>query len=312
VDLDQVRAFLVLGEELSFVRTAERMCLSPSRVSRLIAALEREIGGALFERSSRRVRLTPLGVAFDTRARPACDALLAARDAAIEQAREVGGDLRIGVTQTTDSPAVFALAQAFNRKYPACTVRVLEIDPVDPYGPLRGGEIDVLCNWLAVDEPDLRTGPVLEVRDRVLLVGRGHRLAGRASVSAEELADERVQRMIVETFPPSILEAIIPARAPSGRLIPTGKDVTSLAEALLEVTAGHCVRPTVTGIPRWTREDVIQVPITGLPPLPLGLIWVTARENATIRALAQVAEAAAATAIRHRPPGARHPMASGR
>jgi DNA-binding transcriptional LysR family regulator len=60
VNLDQVRAFLALTEELNFSRTAERILVSQSRVSRLIASLEAEIGASLFERTSRRVRLTPL------------------------------------------------------------------------------------------------------------------------------------------------------------------------------------------------------------------------------------------------------------
>ena len=47
----------------------------------------------------------------------------------------------------------------------------------EPYAALRRGEIDVLVNWLAVDEPDLTAGVVIEHRDRVLAVGRGHRLA---------------------------------------------------------------------------------------------------------------------------------------
>jgi hypothetical protein len=39
----------------------------------------------------------------------------------------------------------------------------------------------------------------------------------------------------------------------------------------------------------FTRDDIALVPITDLPPLPLGLIWVTAHENARIRALVQTA-----------------------
>jgi len=59
--LAQAEAFLVLCDELHFGRTAERLFLSQARVSRLIASLEAEVGGALFERTSRRVRITPLG-----------------------------------------------------------------------------------------------------------------------------------------------------------------------------------------------------------------------------------------------------------
>lgn len=88
----------------------------------------------------------------------------------------------------------------------------------DPYGPLRGGEVDVVVNWLAVDEPDLTVGPVIDYRDRVLAVGSGHRLAGRDSVAAEELADEETHEL-PPSFPAALGDAIIPRFTPSGRPI---------------------------------------------------------------------------------------------
>ncbi len=289
MDLDQVRAFLVLSEELSFGRTAERIYVSQPQVSRMVAALEREIGGALFERTSRRVALTPLGTALEARLRPAFDALLAAREAAIAQAREVGGDLRIGVTQTSDCPAVARLVDAFEYRHPGCTATMVEVSWLSPYGPLRDSKVDVLCNWLAVDEPDLRTGPAIDVRDRVLLVGRGHWLASRAAVSAEVLAEDAV-RALRMPCPRALAEAILPSRTPTGRPVRFGPETESIPEMGGEIASGRCVMPTVAGIARWAgRDDIVQVPVTGLPPIPLGLIWVAAQENATIRALAQVA-----------------------
>ena len=56
MDTAEIEVFLVLAEELHFGRTAERLRLPQPRVSRLVAALERRAGGALFERTSRRVR----------------------------------------------------------------------------------------------------------------------------------------------------------------------------------------------------------------------------------------------------------------
>jgi DNA-binding transcriptional LysR family regulator len=290
VDLDQIRTFLVLSEELSFGRTAARVYVSQPRVSRMVAALEREIGGALFERTSRHVAMTPLGTALEAQLRPAYDALLAAREAIIAQAREVGAELRIGVTQTSDCPAVARLADAFERRHPGCAVKMVEINWTSPYGPLRDGEVDILCNWLAVDEPDLHIGPVIDLRERVLLVGRGHRLAKRTSVSAEVLADSTVQALRMPC-PPALAEAILPSRTPSGRPVHLCGLVTeSIPEMGGEIASGRCVMPTVVGIARWAgRDDIIQVPITDLPPIPLGLIWVAARENARTRALAQAA-----------------------
>ena len=61
VELREVRVFLVLCDELHFGRTADRMHLSQTRVSQLVRLLERKLGAQLFERTSRRVALTPAG-----------------------------------------------------------------------------------------------------------------------------------------------------------------------------------------------------------------------------------------------------------
>lgn len=64
-----------LAEELHFGRTAERMMLSTARVTQTVQAFERRIGGRLFDRTSRRVGLTPLGHSLVAELRPAFDAL---------------------------------------------------------------------------------------------------------------------------------------------------------------------------------------------------------------------------------------------
>jgi hypothetical protein len=60
-DGNELRTFLTLADELHFARAAERLRLTPSRASQLIRKLESRIGAPLFDRTSRRVQLTPLG-----------------------------------------------------------------------------------------------------------------------------------------------------------------------------------------------------------------------------------------------------------
>ena len=64
MDVAHGEAFLALADELHFGRAADKLRVTQPRVSQLIAVLEREIGGKLFERTSRRVALTPLGEQF--------------------------------------------------------------------------------------------------------------------------------------------------------------------------------------------------------------------------------------------------------
>jgi len=180
------------------------------------------------------------------------------------------------------------LAEAFEARHPDSRAVLDVVSNFDPYSALRRGELDVLVNWLAVDEPDLTAGPVLEHRDRVLAVARADPLADRASVTLEDLADREVAQM-TPSFPPALTDAIFPPRAPSGREIRRGPAVRSIHELVSLVVRGQIVHPTASGIPMFTRDDIALIPIIGLPPLPLGLIWVTAHENARIGALAEIA-----------------------
>lgn len=295
MELEQIQAFLTLTEELHFGRTAERMYSSQPRVSRLIASLETEIGAALFQRTNRRVRLTPLGVELESRLRPAYAELLAARDAARRSARDTAGPLRVAFTSTTEGPGLTRLFEVFCRQHPDCEIVPVEVSMVDPYGPLRLGEADVLYNWLVGAEPGFTMGPVLEYQDRVLAVARGDPLAGLDAISADQLATRAVPR-VPDAFPRAILDAFYPPRTPSGDPIPRTRLAHTHVEALALVAQGLVVHPTVTQVAaKLVRDDIALVPITDLPPLPLGLLWFTACENARIRAFAQTAAELART-----------------
>ena len=61
MELRDLRFFVAVGEELHFARAAERLHIVPAAVSQHIRALEEELGLTLFERTSRKVALTPAG-----------------------------------------------------------------------------------------------------------------------------------------------------------------------------------------------------------------------------------------------------------
>src|SRR5215211_9311710 len=79
VELRDLRVFLTLADELHFRRTAERLDLTPSRVSQTIRELEQKLGAQLVHRTSRRVRLTAFGERLRSEARPAYEELPGSR-----------------------------------------------------------------------------------------------------------------------------------------------------------------------------------------------------------------------------------------
>jgi DNA-binding transcriptional LysR family regulator len=62
VDLDRLKSFVAVGEELHFTRAAQnRLHVSQPWLSRSVKSLEQKLGVQLFERHSRHVELTPPG-----------------------------------------------------------------------------------------------------------------------------------------------------------------------------------------------------------------------------------------------------------
>jgi DNA-binding transcriptional LysR family regulator len=287
--VDEMKVFLALAEELHFGRTAERLYLPQPRVSRLIVSLEREVGGTLFERSTRRVRLTPLGRDLRDRLRPAYQEMLRALAAAKAAAQAPDGVLRIGFTASTEGQALNRLVGTFTRNYPTCHIEFCEAALFDPYRDLRGGEIDVLVNWSLRGEPDLTYGPLIDLQERVLLVAADHPVASKDSVSVEILADFELAS-VPPTLPESIRDTFIPPATPAGKPTRRTVPIQSMSEAIALIASGRIAHPTVTSMAeKLHRADIALVSIHDLPPVPLGLVWCTAHENARIRAFADTA-----------------------
>src|SRR5438105_5456882 len=127
VELRQVRTFLTLADELHYGRTAERLGVTSSRVSQSIRGFEALVGGRLFDRTSRRVRLTPLGEQLRRAMAPAYEALEAAFLAGREAATGVAGVLRIGMySRGAAGPHLFDIISAFHERHPACRVELID------------------------------------------------------------------------------------------------------------------------------------------------------------------------------------------
>jgi DNA-binding transcriptional LysR family regulator len=291
MDLDQIRIALVLGEELHFGRTASRLHISQPRVSQRLAALERELGGMLFDRTSRRVRLTPLGVRFRDEVGTAYEQLLAAGQSVRDAGRRLAGEIRIGFTPTTGGRALANFVRAFERRHPDVSATYREVPFARPYDDLRTGEIDVLLMWrTGAADSDLTEGPTIDRQERVAVMAVDHPLAGRRSISTLEV-DRWSQP--VGFSPPHVVDTIIPPTNVEGIPIPRVRVETSIitmGEYVAHIARHSLVHLTVRSLSEVVnRDDLIYVPINDLPPVDLCLVWCTSHESATIRAAAAVA-----------------------
>lgn len=290
MEFRQLECFVVLSEELHFARAAERLYLSPGRVSQLVRELETSIGARLFERTSRRVRLTPLGERFLTDLRPAYEGLHGAVDRARAAARSVYGVLRVGFLGTP-TEAVTGAVMAFELGHPECAVELVEVPMSDPFGKLRAGLVDVSFTLLPVDEPDLATGAGLNRVPMKLALSPRHEFAGRAAIDVEELAGLPLVGLDGPA-PRRWRELTAPSVTPGGLPIPSAGTVSTSQEGLTQVALnrGGMLFCTPTAAYHG-RDDVLFVPVTGLPSSVLGLVWLREGRTAAVRAFNEVAVA---------------------
>ncbi|MFI6055332.1 LysR family transcriptional regulator [Streptomyces violascens] len=287
MELRDIEIFLTLAEELHFGRTAERLHVSPARVSQAIKKQERAIGAELFERTSRAVRLTTVGERLRDDLRPVYRGLQQSLERARAAAQGKTDILRIGM-MPSNAHDLRAYWDAFRSRHPEWGLRIRHNGFIDPFAPLRAGDIDLLVSWTPVEEPDLTVGPVLFTEHRVALAARDHILADRTSVSVEVLGDHGV------IGPPTPLpdyweDAFIPFRTPRGRPIERNHTAGNLDELYAIVAAGDAVNSLGAHVTRYyTRPDIVYLPLHDAPRLHWSLVWRTGAENDLVRAFVQV------------------------
>jgi DNA-binding transcriptional LysR family regulator len=285
----EIEAFLTLADELHFGRTAERLHVSTARISQAIKTLERRVGAPLFERTSRRVALTPLGRRLHEDLRPAYQRIQEGLERAIAAGRGVDGVLRVGFVNAAAGRLILLVADGFRARHPRCAVEIREVQVGDCLVALRAGEIDVLLATFPIEEADLTTGSVLLSEPRVLAVSSRHPFARRESVSLEDLARDEVLRAPCSDL--GYWEAArVPERTPGGRRIERGQVTVTFQEMLTLIGAGRGVYPVGAHATRYyTRPDVTYVPFRDAPPLEWGLIWRTSAETSRVRAFDEAA-----------------------
>ena len=103
---------------------ADALHLSQSAVSQQIAALELDLGGPLFDRSRRRVRLTPAGAALLDRVDGVLAAVSETRRAVAAARGAVEGDLRVAASRTVGTYFLPQPLAALGRRHPSLQLRV--------------------------------------------------------------------------------------------------------------------------------------------------------------------------------------------
>lgn len=190
MELRQLEYFVAVAEERHFTRAAGRMRVAQSGLSASIRSLERELGAALFLRSTRSVELTDAGRALLVEAKQALGTVVAAREAVAAVQGLLRGRLAIGMLQCLGLMNLSAALAEFHHAHPDVEIRLRQSDSAEMIAQVRTGDLDLAF----VSVPDVRPHGVtlapLATEPMTLACSAGHPLAERESVTLGELEDQ--------------------------------------------------------------------------------------------------------------------------
>ncbi len=255
MELRHLRYFVSVAEELHFGRAAQRLFIAQPPLSQQIQQLERELGVALFARTSRRVQLTPAGSAFLAEARQILASVEAAAETAKRAARGETGWLGIGFAASATYDLLPAVLHDFRAAFPEVALSLQELNAVEQGSALREKIIHVGFARPYALEPEAVIHAVQREPFLVALPDT-HRLTRSASLRLPALADE-----LFISFPeapkPSYAEVVRRACEDAGFTPHVVQEVREMQTALSLIAAGFGIALLPASVKHLHRDGVV-------------------------------------------------------
>jgi DNA-binding transcriptional LysR family regulator len=259
----ELRYFVAVADELHFGRAAQRLGIAQPPLSRAIRQLERRLGVALLERTSRTVALTEAGSVLLREGRAALDAI----DAADRRTRRAalvanGHPGLVLVTKAGASNELLSkLLEAYAAEPGAVTVDVVLCGIAEQERLLRDGRADVALlhrpfdSTTGFDTEDLRT------EGQVAVLPAGHPLAGRAHLRMADVA--ALPGLPTPRWPGP------DGNYPDG----PGLQVRDLAQLHQLISLGRASAVLPESCRADLRGDLAAVPVLDAPPVTTVIAW---------------------------------------
>jgi DNA-binding transcriptional LysR family regulator len=281
LDLRLVRYFTVVADHLHFGRAAAALCIAQPSLSRQIRRLEQQLGARLLDRTPQGTRLTEAGEVF----LPLAKALLRSAAQAAARTRAAAEPSRITIGFTTGiivTPAVREL----RHRHPDADVHPLHLAWTERRAALLDHRVDATVTRLPFPTDQLHV-TVLYDEPRVLLMPLDHRLAGKESVTLDDIADEPLLRVPDPAW--NAFWRIDPR--PDGSPAPDGPLAEALEDKLELIAAGQAMMISAGLRSHSLRPDLTTVPLHGVEPSHVVLATRAGDRNRLVAAFRKAAEA---------------------
>jgi DNA-binding transcriptional LysR family regulator len=186
ITITQLRAFIAVVEGGSVTAAADELVVTQPSVSSALAALARELGCELFERSGRGIQLNDAGRAFAPYARDVLGLLSRGRDAAREAEADAGRRVRIAAVTTAAESFVPPLMRAFSDEHPETELTLVVGNHETVLEQVLGHAVDVAITGRPPADERLIAEPLRD-NEIACIAAPDDPAVGRGAVAASEL-----------------------------------------------------------------------------------------------------------------------------
>jgi len=247
MDLRQLKYFVTVAEELSFVRAAQRLHMSQPPLSQQIKALEEDLGVELLFRTRREVKLTDAGRVFLAESRE----LLEKAQAVAHRTRQAAGGehatLRVGMATSALFHVLPHLLDRMRAQLPSVSLTVTDMNSDEQVRSLAVDRIDLGFIHARPDTRGLARCNVVTDSFAVALPAT-HALAGKAELSLRDLQDDAMVAFSRD-HAPALFDALIAScqqESFSPRIAHVARHPASLLQ-MVQLGLGVSIVPRVYG-----------------------------------------------------------------
>ncbi|MBG0853548.1 LysR family transcriptional regulator [Streptomyces spinoverrucosus] len=263
MELRHLRTFRTVARTLNFTRAAAELNYAQSSVTEQIQALETELAAKLFDRSHRKLSLTPAGERLVEYADQMLLLAQEARTAVEDEGQEPGGQLTVGGLETLCAHRLPPILARYRRLYPRVQVTLREGGRGQLYEWVRRGEIDVALTFGQAPQDKLLASESLATDRLMVVTPTGHRLASYAQVGGPDLRGESFLATPQGCGFREMLDTLIHTLGPDAPVIDT--QVASMAALCQCASAGMgcALLPEIAVVGAAARGEVAAVPLKG-------------------------------------------------
>ncbi len=189
--LSELRFIVAVSREKNFRRAAEKSFVSQPALSLAVKKLEEELGVLLFERSHSQITVTPIGEQIVEQAIRTLEEAARIKEIARQGNDQLIGKIKLGVIYSAGPYLLPQIIPTLRVTAPEMPLDVEENLTATLEGQLRSGMLDAAIIALPFDVPGINVRPLYD-ESFVVAVPVSHPWAGRESIHAEELSDEKV------------------------------------------------------------------------------------------------------------------------